>query len=93
MTYSHGQRIDLRALYARDGGTYHLCGFWMDAPGVLHPNAPLAPTRDHLLPPKSPNRAKAENVRLAHRLCNIGRAHGKTCAELRAEVARAGGAR
>lgn len=69
--YRRGEKIHWMDLLARDGPTCHLCSESVD-PDLRSPH-PRSGTVDHLVPIALGGSHSLDNVRLAHRSCNISR--------------------
>lgn len=69
-----GGTLTLPELGARDGWRCHLCRKPVDSGRCG--NDPLAPTFDHLIPIVDGGTDAPENLRLAHRYCNVRRGAG-----------------
>lgn len=69
-----GPSESLLRLCERFAWTCHLCGG--KVPREFHPEAPMSPTRDHIIPKARIRRKRpadkvlSKNIRLAHRYCN-----------------------
>lgn len=69
-----GGTLTLPELGVRDGWLCHLCRKPVDP--TRRGNDPLAPTFDHLIPIVDGGTDAPENLRLAHRTCNVKRGTG-----------------
>lgn len=66
-----GERYAIEQVAWRDGWTCHLCDKPVD-PALSYPD-PMSASRDHVLPISLGGIDEAENVRLAHWICNSRR--------------------
>lgn len=65
------ERYRLRTIAERDGFTCHLCSALVDM--TLSGKDSMGPTADHVLPVAKGGSDHPDNVRLAHRRCNVRR--------------------
>lgn len=61
--------VDLTEIIKRDGDICHICGIAVDPNAETY--APLARTFDHVIPLISGGAHSMDNVKVAHRLCNV----------------------
>lgn len=61
--------VDYEAIAERDQNVCHICGFDVDLQATTYD--PMARTFDHVIPLSRGGAHSMENVKVAHRLCNI----------------------
>lgn len=65
-----GERISPRAIFERDGYRCYLCGF-RTVSGPTTRTDPARPTLEHVVPVSRGGLHTADNLRTAHRICNM----------------------